>query len=107
MKGYSFLLGAIFSELLGTLLLPVSQNFTKIFPTVVLISSYVLSVYLLTFALKELPLAIVYSSWAGLGVFTVALFSYVFYEQTLTWQAVLGLFLIVTGVTLVNVYKAQ
>ncbi len=33
-KTYSFLLIAIFCEVAGTMLLPVSQNFTKIIPTI-------------------------------------------------------------------------
>jgi small multidrug resistance pump len=35
-KTYIFLVGAIFCEVAGTMLLPVSQNFTKLIPTVAL-----------------------------------------------------------------------
>ena len=35
-KTYIFLVGAIFFEVAGTMLLPVSQNFTKLVPTVAL-----------------------------------------------------------------------
>ena len=59
----------------------------------------------MTLALKKLPLSIVYASWSGLGVFSVALFSYIFFKQSLSWQAIVGLFLIVVGVTLINVYR--
>ena len=44
---------------------------------------------------------------AGLGVFSVALVSYLFFGQNLNWQSVVGLFLIVVGVVLVNVYKVD
>ena len=37
-------------------------------------------------------------------MFTVALLSYFILKQALAWQAVLGLMLIVAGVTLVNSY---
>ena len=104
-KTYSFLLIAIFCEVAGTMLLPVSQNFTKIIPSTVLIISYVVSFYLLALLSQKLPLAILYASWAGLGVFSVALLSYIFYKQTLNWQTIIGLFLIVVGVTLVNLYR--
>ena len=33
-KTYLFLFGAIFCEVAGTMLLPVSQNFTKLIPTI-------------------------------------------------------------------------
>ena len=94
-------------EVVGTLLLPVSQNFSKAVPTTILTVCYMSSFYLMTLALKKLPLSVVYASWSGLGVFSVALFSYIFYKQTLSWQAIVGLFLIVVGVTLVNVYRVQ
>ena len=35
-KTYLFLAGAVFFEVAGTMLLPVSQNFTKLIPTVAL-----------------------------------------------------------------------
>ncbi|MBE55518.1 MAG: QacE family quaternary ammonium compound efflux SMR transporter [Acidobacteria bacterium] len=69
--------------------------------------SYGLSFYLLALLSQKLPLAIIYASWAGLGVFSVALLSYVFYKQTLNWQTIIGLFLIVIGVTVVNLYRGQ
>ena len=101
------LFAAIAFEVLGTMLLPASQNFSKLLPTTILLFSYGLSFYLLGLLSQKLPLAILYASWAGLGVFSVALLSAFFYKQTLNWQIICGLFLIVIGVTLVNVYRGQ
>ena len=101
-KTYSFLLIAIFCEVAGTMLLPVSQNFTKVVPTFCLTVFYLISFYLMTFVMDKLPIAIVYATWSGLGVFTIAILSYIFFSQTLSWQSIIGLFLIVTGVILVN-----
>ena len=101
---YWYLAGAIVFEVTGTMLLPVSQNFTRLLPSVVLITAYTASFYFLTFAIRDIPIAIVYASWAGLGVFLVALLSLLLYGQSLPWQAILGLVLIVGGVVLVNTY---
>ena len=89
------------------MLLPVSQNFTKIFPTATLAVLYLSSFYLITFVVDKIPIAIVYATWSGLGVFTVAILGYVFFKQSLSWQAVLGLFLIVMGVVLVNSFTVK
>ena len=105
MSSYLILFGAIAFEVLGTMLLPASNNFTKPIPTIVLLGAYGTSFYFLALVSQKLPLSVVYASWAGLGVFSVAILSYFFYKQALNWQAILGLFLIVIGVTLVNVYK--
>ena len=104
-KTYLFLAGAVFCEVAGTMLLPVSQNFTKVMPTVCLTIFYLASFYLMTFVMDKLPIAIVYATWSGLGVFTIAILGYFFFKQTLAWQAILGLFLIVIGVVLVNSFN--
>ena len=106
-KTYLLLTIAIFCEVGGTMLLPVSQNFTKIIPTTILAVLYLLSFYLITFVVDKIPIAIVYATWSGLGVFTVAILGYIFFKQSLSWQAVLGLFLIVMGVVLVNSFTVK
>ena len=103
-KTYLFLFGAIFCEVAGTMLLPLSQNFTKIIPTTLLAIFYLTAFYLLTFVVNKLPIAVVYATWSGLGIFTIAILGYFFFKQSLSWQAVLGLFLIVIGVILVKTY---
>jgi small multidrug resistance pump len=106
-KTYLFLSIAIFCEVAGTMLLPVSQNFTKVIPTVCLAIFYLTSFYLMTFVMDKLPIAIVYATWSGLGVFTIAILGYIFFKQTLAWQAIIGLFLIVVGVILVNTFSIK
>ena len=54
-----------------------------------------------------LIITIVYATWSGLGVFTVAILGYIFFKQSLSWQAVLGLFLIVIGVVFVNSFTVK
>ena len=107
MQLYIILFFAILFEVLGTMLLPASQNFTKLLPTSILLVSYGASFYFLALVSQKLPLAIIYASWAGLGVFSVSMLSYFFYKQTLNWQSIIGLFLIIIGVTVVNLYKTE
>ena len=106
-KTYIFLIAAIFCEVAGTMLLPISQNFTKLIPTFALSVFYLTAFYLLTFVVNKLPIAIVYATWSGLGIFTIAILSYIFFKQSLAWQAILGLFLIVIGVILVNSFTGK
>jgi len=105
MNAYLILFFAIAFEVIGTMMLPLTNSFSKIVPSSLVILFYTISFYFLSITVEKLPLAIVYASWAGLGVFTVSLLSYIFYKQTLNWQTVLGLFFIVIGVVLVNIYK--
>jgi small multidrug resistance pump len=89
------------------MLLPASYNFTKPQPSLILLVSYAVSFYLLAVLSQRLPLAVIYASWSGLGVLSVALFSVIFYKQILNWQMILGIFFIIVGVTLVNIYKVE
>jgi len=107
LKTYLFLVGAIVCEVCGTMLFPVTQNFTKIIPTVFLGVFYLSAFYLLTFVVDKIPIAIVYGTWSGLGIFTIAILGYIFFKQTLSWQALLGLFLIIVGVVIVNIYTSK
>ena len=100
------LFAAIAFEVIGTMLLPVSQNFTKAIPTSILLMSYGISFYFLAVVSQKLPLSVVYASLSGIGIFSIAILSYIFYKQSLNWQTLSGLFLIVIGVTLVNLYKS-
>ena len=106
-KTYLFLIGAILCEVAGTMLLPISQNFTRIIPTITLSIFYLSAFYLLTFVVNKLPIAIVYATWSGLGIFTVAILDYIFFKQILSWQAAIGLFLIVIDVILINSFTSK
>ena len=107
MNPYIVLFLAIIFEVIGTMLLPASQNFTKLIPTTLLTIFYLSAFYLLTFVVNKLPIAIVYATWSGLGIFTIAILGYIFFKQTLAWQAILGMFLIVIGVVLVNTFTVK
>ena len=103
---YVALLAAVGFEVAGTMLLPLTQNFSKPLPSLFLLLFYGVSFYLLAVVTNKLPLSVIYASWAGLGVFSVAILSSFFYKQALNWQSVAGLFFIVVGVTIVNIYRA-
>jgi small multidrug resistance pump len=102
---YLYLIGAIVFEVVGTMLLPLSKNFTKPLISIILIVSYVLSFYFLTYALKDIPIAVVYSTWAGVGIFLITFLGYIFYSQSLQWQSIVGLIFIAIGVAIVNIFK--
>ena len=101
---YLFLAGAILLEVCGTIMLPYTENFSKPLPSVGLVVFYTLSFYLMTFTLGKLPLAVVYATWSGMGIFCISVLAYYFLNQSLSWQVMLGMALIVCGVTLVNLY---
>ena len=103
---YIYLSGAILCEVVGTMVLPLSENFSKPIPSLISIVAYVLAFYLLTFAKESIPIAVVYATWSGLGIFLISILGFTIYGQTLQWQSILGLLFIVVGVVLVNSFAS-
>ena len=106
-SGYLYLFFAIIFEVTGTLLLPISKNFTKPAPSIIIIGLYIFSTYLMTFTLDYFPIGIVYAIWSAMGIAIVAIVSYFVYSQALQWQAIFGLILVITGVILLNLFSSE
>ena len=84
-------------------MLPASQNFTNVKATISLVLLYGISFYFLSIVVNSIPIAIMYATWSGLGIFTLALVSYFVFNQSLNYLSLIGLALIVIGVILVNI----
>ncbi|MBB4798520.1 small multidrug resistance pump [Brevundimonas bullata] len=102
---WAALLGAIGFEVLGTTLLQQSQQFTKPWPTAGLALCYGAAFYLLTIALKQMPVGLAYAIWSGLGVVLISLIGLFLFKQKLDVPAVVGLVMIVGGVVVINVFS--
>lgn len=105
MKHLAFLLLAIVFEIIGTSLLKVSEQFTKLIPTSISIVSYIIAFYLLSLSLKTLPVGIAYAIWSGVGIVFISLIGYFHFKQALDTAAIIGIALIVVGVLVVNVFS--
>lgn len=102
---YLALAGAIICEVVGTAFLQKSAQFTKFGPTAIMALFYIMSFYLLSVALRVLPLGIAYAVWGGLGIVLTAVVSVVVFRQTLDTMAMIGIAMIVCGVVVVNVFS--
>lgn len=105
MKHIIFLIVAILFEILATSLLKVSDQFTKLVPTVISIVAYIIAFYLLSLSLKVLPVGVAYAIWSGVGIVFISLIGYFFFKQSLDLAAIIGIAFIVTGVLIVNVFS--
>ena len=98
---------AIVAEVIGTSFLKSSEGFTRLWPSLVVVVSYILAFYFLALTLKTLPVGVAYAVWAGAGVALIALAGYLFFGQTLDLPAILGIGLIVAGVMVINVFSGS
>lgn len=102
MKAYVLLFVSIGFEVLGTSMLKLSDGFTNLIPSVVLLVSFALSFTLMGIVLKTIPLSIAYSVWAGLGTVATGLIGVFIYGEVLSVLNSLGLLFIVLGVIVMN-----
>lgn len=102
MKAYVLLFVSIGFEVLGTSMLKLSDGFTNLIPSVVLLVSFALSFTLMGIVLKTIPLSIAYSVWAGLGTVATGLIGVFIYGEVFSVLNSLGLLFIVLGVIVMN-----
>lgn len=103
MNNWLFLGIAIIGEVIATSALTASAGFTRLVPSVIVVAGYGVAFYFLSLALKTIPMGIAYAVWAGLGIVLIACFAYILYGQKLDFWAWVGIGLIVSGVTVLNV----
>ena len=102
---YIYLILAILTETIGTTALQASQQFTRFWPSVLVVIAYGVSFYLLALALKYMPVGIVYAIWSGLGIVFIAAIGFVVFGQRLDWPAILGMTLILTGILIIHLFS--
>ena len=97
------LLAAITAELAGTSALKLSNGFTRVIPSLVVVVGYMASFYFLALVLKYgMPIGIAYAMWAGLGTVGIVLIGLLVWQETLNIWSIIGIGLVITGVVLLN-----
>jgi small multidrug resistance pump len=104
--GYLYLAVAICSEVAGTLALRYTHGFIKLVPSLIVIGAYSLSFYMLSLALRNIPVGVAYAIWSGAGTAIVAIAGMVLFGERLTITTAAGLALIVVGVILIEMNLA-
>ncbi|ANT54195.1 DMT family transporter [Mesorhizobium amorphae] len=100
---YGALVLGIVSEVIGSSLLPKTQQFTKLGPTAAAIASFIIALFFLSHALRLIPLGLTYAIWCGIGMVLTATVSVFLYRSPFDLPAILGILLIICGVVVINV----
>ncbi len=104
-KHYLFLLFAVIAETVGTSALQSSQQFTRLWPSVLVVVAYAISFYLLALTLKYMPVGIMYAIWSGLGIVLIAGIGFIYFGQKLDLPAFVGLTLIIAGIVVIHLFS--
>jgi small multidrug resistance pump len=66
---------------------------------------YILTFYLLSLSLKEIPLGMAYAIWAGLGTVGTVVVSALIWREGINAAQIIGTILIVAGVVVLNFFS--
>lgn len=103
---YIILFFAIVMETIGTTALQASQQFSKFWPSAIVVVAYGASFYLMALALKVIPVGIAYAIWSGVGILMIAIIGFAAFGQKLDLPAILGMGLILAGILVIHLFSA-
>lgn len=106
MPAWLLLIGAIVMEVIGTTALKLSEGFSRLGPSVVVVVGYALAFIGLGLVLKRMEVSVAYAIWAGLGTALVALVGVFLFGETMNWMKAASLALIVLGLIGLNLASA-
>jgi small multidrug resistance pump len=105
MKSWLLLFLAVVFEVVGTSAIKQSAGFTKFWPSVAVGVCFLMAFYLLTFALKILPIGVVYAVWSGMGIVLISVIGHWFFNERLDTPAVIGVSFILAGVLIMQIFS--
>lgn len=105
MKGFLFLAVAIVLETLATSTLKMTEQFTKLLPSIAVVLLYASSFYFLSLTLKTLPIGVAYGIWSGLGIVLVTIAGVFLFKEIPNTPTIIGLLLIIAGVVVINLFS--
>jgi multidrug transporter EmrE-like cation transporter len=98
------LLLAVFSEIIATTSLKLSEGFTKPLPAVFVVLGYGAAFYFLSLTLKNMHLGTAYAIWSGLGTAGAVIIGMLLWQEKLDGWRIIGIALIVIGVIVLNLF---
>ena len=102
MPPWLYLTIAIAGEVLGTAALRATEGFTRPIPSLLTILGYGGAFYMMSHAVRQMPVGAAYAIWAGCGTALAAIVGWLFLKDELTPASIIGVSLIVAGVVVLN-----
>lgn len=75
-----------------------SHGFSRPFPSLLTVAAMVMSVWLLSIAMKSIPVGTAYAIWTGIGAIGVAVLGMVLFGESREVARLVCLFLIIVGI---------
>jgi small multidrug resistance pump len=107
MLAWTYLAAAIASEVLGTVFLRETDGFTKPVPSIFVLATFALSLWLTALALRQLEISLAYAVWAGVGTAAVAVIGMAMLGESVNALKLASIALVIGGVVGLNLSGAN
>ena len=98
MNSWIYLIIAGIFEILWVLLMKLSNNFTKVTPTIGTIFFMGLSIYFLSYSLKGIPMGTGYACWTAIGAVGTVIVGILLFNESVSYLKVFFIFLVIFGI---------
>lgn len=84
-----------------------SDGFSKLWPSVFTIASMIISMGLLAYSVKHLPVGTAYAVWTGIGAVGTAILGMFLFNESKEFIRIFFIFLIVVGIVGLKLFTAE
>ena len=89
---------AILSEVIGTLALKISNGFSILIPSIIVVVGYSTSFWFLALCLKSLNVGTAYAIWAGAGTAVISIAGVFLFKEPMTVIKAVSIVFVILGV---------
>ena len=102
---YLYLFLAILAEVMATSALKSAEEFTKLWPSLLVLVGYGAAFYLLSLVLRHMTVGVTYAIWSGVGIVLVALVGVIMFREMPDTPAIIGMGMIIAGVAIIHTFS--
>ena len=93
-----YLLVAGILEVIWAVFMKMSEDFTRIAPSIITGIGYIASAVFLAFALRKLPIGTAYAMWTGFGILGTTILGTLLFRETITLPQTYCIIMIAAGI---------
>lgn len=84
-----------------------SEGFTKLFPSIFTIISMIISMGLLAYAVKYIPVGTAYAVWTGIGAVGTAILGIILFNESKEIIRIFFIFIIIVGIVGLKIFSSS
>ncbi len=92
-------------EVVWAIGLKYSEGFTKLWPSIFTVISIIISMGLLAYSLKYLPVGTAYAVWTGIGAVGTAILGIILFNESKEFIRIFFIFLIIIGLVGLKIFS--